>query len=338
MSNENKTQKGLNYAILVDLENAGGKVHTMNTIIEKVKIRGNILLGKVYGYTDAFSSLKEVLLSNTFQVVPSIKFGHSQKNNLDIQLVIDALDIAFNNELIDCFCIVSGDSDYTPLVGKLKSMGKFVLGISRSEVASKMFINACNEFIFLESMADPVKVRKKKREQEPDDAAGGDLSELNELIMTIIEDSDEDFINASSLKNTIVRLRPDFDEKAYGANSFSKLLNMAADRFGTIKVETANFIVTVSAVESKPVQSPLRQINKENFADVIMDILEKLKSEGFLRVNPSVIKQYVTLEYPGFDEKKLGFRKFSDLIKQLEQKNLVTIESDEQHTMLVKRK
>ena len=136
----------------MDLENCGAKVATLKSILEKVKIRGDILLGKVYGYTDKFDDLKEVLLSNTFTVVPSLRYGISQKNNADIQLVIDALQVAYENELIDSFCIVSGDSDYVPLVGRLKSMGKFVLGISRSEAASNIFINACNEFQFLESV------------------------------------------------------------------------------------------------------------------------------------------------------------------------------------------
>ena len=134
-----------NFAVFVDLENAGGKEAMLRYIIEKVKIRGDILLGKVYGYTDRYSDLKQVLLSNTFNVVPSLRYGKNQKNNLDIQLVIDAMEVAYVNPLIDSFCIVSGDSDYTPLVGKLKSMGKFVLGISRSEAASNIFINAHQE-------------------------------------------------------------------------------------------------------------------------------------------------------------------------------------------------
>ena len=148
-----------NFAVFVDLENAGGKEEMLLSIIERVKIRGDILLGKVYGYTDKFDDLKEVLLSNTFTVVPSLRYGISQKNNADIQLVIDALEVAYKNELIDSFCIVSGDSDYVPLVGKLKSMGKFVLGISRSEAASNIFINACNEVQFLETNV----MKKQKR-------------------------------------------------------------------------------------------------------------------------------------------------------------------------------
>lgn len=141
------------FALFVDLENCGGKKSMLMDVIERVKIRGDILIGKVYGYTDSYSDLKEILLSNTFAVVPSLRFGRNQKNSLDIQLVIDALDVAYTNSLIDSFCIVSGDSDYVPLVGKLKTMGKFVLGISRSEAASGVFMNACSEFQFLESVA-----------------------------------------------------------------------------------------------------------------------------------------------------------------------------------------
>ena len=94
--------------------------------------------------------------------------------------MIDALEVAYTNPLIDSFCIVSGDSDYTPLVGRLKSMGKFVLGISRSEVASSIFINACNEFQFLESVSSVSRDKRNKQKQskdEPLDDAG-----LNKLL------------------------------------------------------------------------------------------------------------------------------------------------------------
>ena len=155
------------FAVFVDLENCGAKEATLASIIEKVKMRGDILLGRVYGYTDRFSDLKQILLSNTFSVVPSIRYGYAQKNNADIQLVVDALEVAYTNPLIDSFCIVSGDSDYMPLVGRLKAMGKYVLGISRSEAASNIFINACNEFQFLESMgsrpAPQAKAHKKQK-------------------------------------------------------------------------------------------------------------------------------------------------------------------------------
>ena len=204
------------FALFVDLENCGAKVATLQSVLEKVKMRGDILLGKVYGYTDRYSDLKEVLLSNTFTVVPSLRHGISQKNNADILLVLDALEVAFTNPLIDSFCIVSGDSDYTPLVGRLKSMGKHVLGISRSEAASGIFVNACNEFVFLESVAK--RPPKKPRREEPT-PLDGDLNELVSQVETIVGDQDEEQMYASELKDTLTRLRPDFSERSFPLGS-----------------------------------------------------------------------------------------------------------------------
>ena len=191
------------FALFIDLENCGAKVDTLLSVLEKVKIRGDILLGKVYGYTDKYSDLKEVLLSNTFTVVPSLRYGISQKNNADIQLVIDALEVAFTNPLIDSFCIVSGDSDYTPLVGRLKSMGKFVLGISRSAAASNIFINACNEFQFLENVGGrtrkPNEKKKASADKEPLDE-----QELNKLLTGIIEEqTDKDELYARPIFRSV---------------------------------------------------------------------------------------------------------------------------------------
>ena len=237
------------FAVFIDLENCGAKVETLQSVLEKVKIRGDILLGMVYGYTDRFSTLKETLLSNTFTVVPSLRYGIAQKNNADIQLVIDALSVAYSNPLIDSFCIVSGDSDYVPLVGKLKSMGKFVLGISRSEAASNVFINACNEFQFLEGMsrkaAAPVRA-KKQRNTAAATEESADEAELNKLIVSIVDESSGmDEMYASEVKGVLTRLRPDFNEKSYGCASFYKLLTRLASRFGDIHVTNDNFNVMV---------------------------------------------------------------------------------------------
>ncbi len=322
------------FAIFVDLENCGAKVPTLNSILEKVKIRGDILLGRVYGYTDHFSSLKELLLSNTFTVVPSLRYGIAQKNNADIQLVVDALEVAFTNPLIDSFCIVSGDSDYTPLVGRLKSMGKFVLGISRSEAASTIFINACNEFQFLEGVsAAAVPSPEKKHRAATEEAA--DEAELNKLLMSILEESaDTDGMYASELKNVLLRLRPDFNEKTYGCSSFGKLLTRLSQRFSDFRVKTDNFNMMVSpnsaeSAESRP------QLTKDNWREAFAAQLQAYKEGGFERINPSILKADILTSYPDFSERSIGFKRFSDVMKQLEKDGLVKVEMDEQKTMLI---
>ena len=326
------------FAVFIDLENCGAKVETLQSVLEKVKIRGDILLGMVYGYTDRFSALKETLLSNTFTVVPSLRYGIAQKNNADIQLVIDALSVAYSNPLIDSFCIVSGDSDYVPLVGKLKSMGKFVLGISRSEAASNVFINACNEFQFLEGMsrkaAAPARAKKQRNTAATEESV--DEAELNKLVVSIVDESSGmDEMYASELKGVLTRLRPDFNEKSYGCASFYKLLTKLASRFGDIHVTNDNFNVMVrlstgDAAEAQP------QLTRENWKEAFAAQLAAYKDGGFERVNPSILKADIITTYPDFNERAIGFKRFSDVMKQLEKDGLVEVEMDEQRTMLIK--
>ncbi len=314
------------FAIFVDLENCGAKAEMLNYIIERVKIRGDILLGKVYGYTDRYGSLKELLLSNTFNVVPSLRFGHHQKNNLDIQLVIDALEVAYTSELIDSFCIVSGDSDYTPLVGKLKTMGKFVLGISRSEVASNIFISACNEFMFLENVSSKKKETKSAAEDPLND------QDLAKLVETILEEAEDDELYASEVKTTVLRLRPDFNEKAFGFASFGKLLTHIAQKFGTIRVVNDNYNMIVSLKRDEGTKP---DINKDNYMSIFAAQLKLYKENGFDCVNPSILKGDIQAEYPNFSERAIGCKRFSDLLKTLEKQGLCKVELDEQKTMLV---
>ena len=315
------------FALFVDLENCGGKKSMLMDVIERVKIRGDILIGKVYGYTDSYSDLKETLLSNTFTVVPSLRYGRNQKNSLDIQMVIDALDVAFRNELIDSFCIVSGDSDYVPLVGKLKSMGKFVLGISRSEAASNVFMNACSEFQFLESVASG--------KERPAAAVGEALTlqDVNDLIVTILEDNGSGEMLASEVKGVLLRLRPNFSEKSVGFSTFGKLLTRLSQQFGafTIVAEQYNLIVQLSTTHAQRSE----QIGRDNFVKIFARILAEYKEDGFDRVNPSILKSAVQAEYPDFTERAVGLRRFSDVLRALERERLLALETDEGGNMLV---
>lgn len=316
------------FALFADLENCGGKKNVLLDVIERVKLRGDILIGKVYGYTDSYSELKEVLLSNTFAVVPSLRYGHSQKNSMDIQLVIDALDVAFTNPLIDSFCIVSGDSDYVPLVGKLKSMGKFVLGISRSEAASGVFMNACSEFQFLESMA-----AKKKRVQEKETGETLTLQEVNDLIVTILRDNESGEVLASEAKNTLLRLRPEFSEKSLGFSTFGKLIAELSARFGAFSVNSEQHNRKLSLNQGG---TAVDELTRDNFIPAFRKILDVYKSEGFDRINPPVLKAAVLDAYPDFSERQIGFRRFSDVLRELERAKLLKVEMAEGGNMLVR--
>ena len=316
------------FALFVDLENCGGKKGMLMDVIERVKIRGDILIGKVYGYTDSYSDLKETLLSNTFTVVPSLRCGMNQKNSMDIQLVIDALDVAYRNELIDSFCIVSGDSDYVPLVGKLKSMGKFVLGISRSEAASNVFMSACNEFQFLESVSGG----KERAAAAMNVSDALTLSDVNDLIVTILRESDSGEMLASEVKSVLLRLRPSFSEKSVGYSTFGKLLARLSQQFGSFALESEEYNLIVSLNQA---YAAMEQITRENYVGVFERILSAYKEDGFDRVNPSLLKSAVQAVYPDFTERQIGLRRFSDVLRALEREQLLRLEMDEGGNMLV---
>ena len=314
------------FALFVDLENCGGKKSMLMDVIERVKIRGDILIGKVYGYTDSYSDLKETLLSDTFTVVPSLRYGCNQKNNSDIQLVIDALDVAYRHDLIDSFCIVSGDSDYVPLVGKLKSMGKFVLGISRSEAASNVFMSACSEFQFLESVSSG----KERPATAVSEALT--LSDVNDLIVTILRESDAGEMLASEVKSVLLRLRPNFSEKDVGFSTFGKLLARLEEQFGSVTLESEDYNLIVRLDQS---YAAIEQITRENYVDVFTCILTAYKEDGFDRVNPSILKSAVQGLYPDFTERQIGLRRFSDVLRTLEREKLLKLITDESGNMLV---
>ena len=316
------------FALFADLENCGGKKSVLTDVIERVKIRGDILIGKVYGYTDAYSDLKETLLSNTFAVVPSLRFGRNQKNSMDIQLVIDALEVAYTNPMIDSFCIVSGDSDYVPLVGKLKSMGKFVLGISRSEVASNVFMSACSEFQFLETVT-----AGKERAAAPAGEAMS-LRDVNDLVCTVLKESDSGEMLASEVKGILLRLRPDFSEKSVGCSTFGKLLTRLSQQFGsfTVSSENYNLLVSLSQAHSTPSGE---QVTRENYPQIFSRILKEYKEDGFDRVHPSILKSAVQGEYPDFTERQIGQRRFSDVLRALEREGILRLVNDESGNLLV---
>ena len=203
-----------------------------------------------------------------------------------------------------------------------------MLGISRSEAASGIFINACNEFVFLESVAAQQPKKKKGSSQQAD----GDLNELIAQVETIVEDQEQQQMYASELKDTLMRLRSDFSEKSYGCSTFGKLIALLSSKSDKLRswTEQSSLMIGLNAADAGA------QLDKTNWMPAFTAVLERFKSEGFERVNPSIIKETILGEYPAFEEKKIGFKRFSDVMKALEKEGLLIVEMDEQHNMLLK--
>jgi hypothetical protein len=200
-------------------------------------------------------------------------------------------------------------------------------------VASGIFIKACNEFIFLESVAS-AKPAASQAAQKGNNQAAEDITEdLCQQVETILRDQDDDRMYASELKDTLLRLMPDFNERNYGCSTFGKLIQLITERNTQIKSWSEGYSLMISLVSS---DAPAPQMNKLNWLETFRDSLKRFKDDGFERINPSILKAAIKSDFPDFDEKQIGFKRFSDIMKKLEKEGLLVVEMDEAHTMLLK--
>ena len=161
-----------------------------------------------------------------------------------------------------------------------------------------------------------------------------DEAELNKLLCSIFEEqSDKDEMYASELKGILLRLRPDFNERNYGCGSFGKLMALVARESPQIRLETVDSSLIIVLDNG---EAPTRSLDKSNWLPAFRQQLERFREEGFERVNPSILKAAIQAEYPDFDEHKIGFKKFSDIMKRLEREHLLVVEMDEAKTMLLR--
>jgi len=161
--------------------------------------------------------------------------GMTGKNYADIQLSVDALDLCYSKEHIDTFVIVSGDSDFTPLVSKLKENGKSVIGVGMKDSTSDLLAANCDEFLYYEDIikgptAPVVPLSTIPKEKRPA------MSLLVEAVEALQREN-KDVMYSSAVKDTMKRKQPQFSESSYGYRSFSELLQ-DAERLGIVTLRT----------------------------------------------------------------------------------------------------
>src|SRR4051812_26582551 len=231
-------------AIFIDFENLAlgfqGRRDRFDVqrVLKRLVEKGKIVAKKAYADWNRFSSYTEALHEAAIELVEIPKRAQTGKNSADIRLCVDAMDLAYSKEHIDTFVVVSGDSDFSPLVSKLKELGKHVLGLGMQNSTSELLRDNCDEFIYYEDLPAAA-------------AAGGvttplraDLPEAKKKAFALLLDSllalrreNKEVIYASNAKDTMKRKRPSFNETYHGYRTFSELLE-DAEKEGLIELET----------------------------------------------------------------------------------------------------
>lgn len=244
------TPESRSLAVFCDFENIALGVREakyaqfdMEKVLERLLAKGSIVVKKAYCDWDRYKEFKSTMHAASFELIEIPHLRQSGKNSADIRMVVDALDLCYTKSHVDTFVIVSGDSDFSPLVSKLRENAKTVIGVGVKNSSSDLLINNCDEFIYYDDLvrADEQKRRaaKKRRDAAP---PGQDKKQeafdlmLGTLEALAAERGPEERIWGSMVKQALKRRNPGFNETYYGFRAFSDLLEEAGEK-GLIKLE-----------------------------------------------------------------------------------------------------
>ena len=256
-----------NIAVFCDFENVARGVRDANypafdirQVIERLLLKGSIVAKKAYCDWARFKEFKPAMHEAAFELIEIPHARQTGKNSADIRMVVDALDLCYTKEHIDTFVIISGDSDFSPLVSKLRENAKSVIGVGVKSSTSDLLMNNCDEFIFYDDLvADRKPARRRKRSgkavasgkggKQPGAGSApaatkppdGPAQEAIDLVLQTAagiyaERGDRTKLWGSMIKQTLKRRRPGFNESFYGFSSFNDLLEEAQSR-GQLELE-----------------------------------------------------------------------------------------------------
>ncbi|RJF96365.1 NYN domain-containing protein [Noviherbaspirillum saxi] len=251
------SQDYVSMALFCDFENVALGVRDakyekfdIKPVLERLLLKGSIVVKKAYCDWDRYKGFKATMHEANFELIEIPHVRQSGKNSADIRLVVDALDLCYTKSHVNTFVIISGDSDFSPLVSKLRENAKHVIGVGIKQSTSDLLIANCDEFIFYDDLVresrraaakrdsrtvqpaarrSPDEEQRRKEELEQRKTKAIDMA-VETFDALVSERGDSGKIWASVLKEAIKRRKPDFSESYYGFRTFGNLLEEAQSR------------------------------------------------------------------------------------------------------------
>ena len=265
-----------NMALFCDFENIALGVRDakyaqfdIKKVLERLLLKGSIVVKKAYCDWDRYKEFKAPMHEAAFELIEIPHVRQSGKNSADIRMVVDALDLCYTKSHVDTFVIISGDSDFSPLVSKLRENNKLVIGVGVKNSTSDLLIANCDEFIFYDDLVREQEAQKKRAVRKaPDKAVNGAAKktaprsendkqqEAFDLVVETVEAllaerGEEEKMWASMVKQTMKRRKPDFNESYYGYRTFSDLLEDAQQHklLALTRADKGGYIVSLPGGE-----------------------------------------------------------------------------------------
>ncbi len=348
--NEHTSEERL--ALYIDHENVSigardlGLKFTMEPLLDALAERGRLVVKKAYADWNLFREDRRDLIDGHVELMEIPQRSDSiRKNAADIQMAVDAVELAFTRDFVSTFVVVSGDSDFTPLVAKLRQLGKRVIGVGMKGSTSNLLPPACDEFLFYDRLEgvqrrdDGQKKsgggRKKKAHQHtskgngkaPKSSQKSDLEAFKRTLSKTLagmQSADATGVLASNLKRALLRKDPTFSEADYGFRGFREFLRHFEDE-GVIALTEG------SAKGDPEVDFPSGGKNTNEEAafkllrDTVIELMDELGGDPPL----SGLKDQLRKREPNFSEKDLGYSGFLQFCKAAVTKDVVQMDFEE---------
>ena len=322
-------------ALFVDFENLalGARDRRekldMAVIMDALSERGRVVVRRAYADWNLFSEHRQSLLGQRIEMieVPQ-RTGTVRKNAADIKLAVDALEFAFQRDFITTFVVCSGDSDFTPLVLKLRELNKRVIGVGVEGSTSELLPGACDEFLFYERLLGPgtAKAAPRKRRSSSGTKTGGssDTAEIGRLVtqtLSGLQRSSDGPVLSSTVKRALLRKDPTFSEGDFGFRAWGELMRHLADK-GLITVQQG------TAQGDPVVDFPSEGGDEKGAFALLRDVVTELQDEN--GAPPlSGLKDVLRNRQSGFSEKNYGYGGFLQFVKAAAAKGEIGLEWDE---------
>ncbi len=347
-------QEKLNIAVFVDYDNIEiGLKSTLrrdfdvSLALDALKERGDIVAKFAYANWGRQDGATRQMAENAVQMVQRIPSPRGDKNGADINLALDALEMAFTHTHVNAFAIVSGDSDFIPLVNKLKEYGKTVFVVGGKAFTSTILQQNCHEFISFESLLDasgqsvpaaaPQEQRQPRRQERGDRRQRPAPLELN-LAMPLVERALQVLERRAVqpqlglLKSTMLQLDPAFNERAYGASSFSDFVEKLK-RADLVEVSGTGGRYIIERKGSAQPEHPA--LKPEDLLPPLRDVLENHRLELENGCPVEDLAGWFKEEQPNYDISAYGFQEFSEFLNYAQDKTVVRLEPHEEQGMML---
>ncbi len=365
-------QDRLNIAVFVDYDNIEIGVKStlrrefdVSVALDAFKERGDIVAKFAYANWGRQEGATRQMAENAVQMVQRIPSPRGDKNGADINLALDALEMAFTHAHVNAFAIVSGDSDFIPLVNKLKEYGKTVFVLGGKAFTSNILQQNCHEFVSYESLLEdgdrivPSAMPDRRVERPADRPAGGperterperrdmkreqrgprpaplDLTQAMPLVERALQVLERRAVQPQLglLKSTMLQLDPAFSERAYGAGSFSDFVDkLKKADYINVSGSGGRYIIERKGgghVSEKAAPRP------EEALPLLRDVLETHRMELEEGATADELEQWVLQERPEFSLPKCGFQQFGEFLNYAQDKLVVRTEPDEERGLIV---